>query len=120
MHFRNISANFQLKNLKQHFDCGRGGPEPPGYALATSTAWVPDLIAYTSSKSPPLAQVYPFSNVSVFSHLSLLLETSYNHSHSQTCRHSGLLSSNFSYFMYIQTRRALGFQSSLFYLESAE
>jgi len=31
MHFRNISAKIQLKNLKQHFDLV--GPGPPGYAL---------------------------------------------------------------------------------------
>jgi len=35
MHFRHISAKIQPKNLKQHFDWGRGD-EAPGYALAFS------------------------------------------------------------------------------------
>jgi len=33
MHFRHISAKIQLKNPKQHFDWGGGGP--PGPTMAT-------------------------------------------------------------------------------------
>jgi len=50
MPFRHISVKIQLKNLKQHFDCGGAGLwAPPGYALGQKYIFIVQYLSYITA-----------------------------------------------------------------------